>query len=89
MAFLTRKCSRILHNNSINTFCCKVRYTSHVSHRAIYSATKIREHRALETASEDARERPEVFWGRAAEELVWHKKWNSVLDNSNAPFTKW
>ncbi|GAB1607949.1 acyl-CoA synthetase short-chain family member 3, mitochondrial-like [Argonauta hians] len=32
---------------------------------------------------------PEGFWGKAAEELVWHKKWHQVLDNSNPPYTKW
>ncbi|KAK2717878.1 acyl-CoA synthetase short-chain family member 3, mitochondrial-like [Artemia franciscana] len=32
---------------------------------------------------------PEEYWAKAAEEIVWHKKWNRVLDNSNPPFTKW
>ena len=34
-------------------------------------------------------ERPEDFWAEAAEQVVWHKKWDKVLDNSNPPFTKW
>jgi len=32
---------------------------------------------------------PEGFWGKAAEELVWDKKWTQVLDDSNAPFYRW
>jgi len=34
-------------------------------------------------------ERPDAFWGRAAEELDWDQKWDSVLDQSNSPFFKW
>lgn len=32
---------------------------------------------------------PEEFWAEAAEQLVWSKKWDRVLDNSCEPFTKW
>jgi acetyl-CoA synthetase len=32
---------------------------------------------------------PEGFWADAAEELHWFKKWDSVLDDSDAPFYKW
>jgi len=32
---------------------------------------------------------PEAFWAEAAEELHWFKKWDSVLDDSEAPFFKW
>ena len=34
-------------------------------------------------------ERPEQFWGRAAEAIVWDRKWDKVLDGSNAPFYRW
>ncbi len=34
-------------------------------------------------------EDPEGFWSSAAEELVWYKKWDKVLDDSEAPFYKW
>jgi len=34
-------------------------------------------------------ENPDAFWGRAAEEITWEKKWDSVLDSSNSPFCKW
>jgi len=32
---------------------------------------------------------PEGFWGEHAEQIDWFKKWDSVLDSSNAPFYKW
>ncbi len=32
---------------------------------------------------------PEGFWGEAAEELVWSRKWDKVLDDSNPPFYRW
>jgi propionyl-CoA synthetase len=32
---------------------------------------------------------PDAFWGRAAEELHWIKRWDKVLDDSNPPFYRW
>jgi propionyl-CoA synthetase len=32
---------------------------------------------------------PDVFWGEAAEEIKWEKKWEKVLDDSRKPFYKW
>ena len=32
---------------------------------------------------------PAGFWAGRAEELEWFKKWDQVLDDSNAPFFKW
>ncbi len=32
---------------------------------------------------------PEKFWGAAAEDLKWFRKWDRVLDNDNPPFSKW
>jgi propionyl-CoA synthetase len=32
---------------------------------------------------------PEGFWGEAAENIDWYKKWDKVLDDSNKPFYKW
>src|SRR5262249_35866902 len=29
------------------------------------------------------------FWAKRAEELHWNKKWDKLLDESNAPFFKW
>ncbi|MGB6065339.1 MAG: propionyl-CoA synthetase [Desulfomonilaceae bacterium] len=42
-----------------------------------------------EEAFSESLENPEGFWGRAAEEIVWDKKWDRVLDQSNSPFFKW
>ena len=32
---------------------------------------------------------PEEYWGEISSNVVWTKKWNKVLDNSNSPFVKW
>ena len=32
---------------------------------------------------------PEGFWAEAAEDIVWVKKWDKVLDDSNAPLYRW
>jgi propionyl-CoA synthetase len=34
-------------------------------------------------------EDPAGFWGEAAEGIVWEKKWDKVLDDSNPPFYRW
>jgi len=34
-------------------------------------------------------EDPEAFWAGAAEDVVWQKRWDKVLDNDREPFTKW
>ncbi|MFH1114084.1 MAG: propionyl-CoA synthetase [Pseudomonadota bacterium] len=34
-------------------------------------------------------ENPDAFWSRAAEEIVWDKRWDKVLEYSNPPFCKW
>ena len=34
-------------------------------------------------------EHPEEFWAKAAENIVWDKKWDQVLDDSDAPFYHW
>ena len=36
-----------------------------------------------------AQNHPEEFWSEAAEQLVWQRRWDKVLDNNNSPFTKW
>jgi len=40
-------------------------------------------------AFEESLSSPDSFWGRAAEEISWHKKWDQVLDTSNLPFARW
>ncbi len=32
---------------------------------------------------------PEGFWGEAAAAVHWYKKWDTVLDDSDAPFYRW
>jgi propionyl-CoA synthetase len=32
---------------------------------------------------------PEGFWGKAAEDCHWYKRWDKVLDDSNKPFYRW
>ena len=32
---------------------------------------------------------PDVFWGNAAKDVIWNKKWDKVLDDSNKPFYRW
>jgi propionyl-CoA synthetase len=32
---------------------------------------------------------PEAFWGQAAEESFWYKRWDKVLDDGNKPFYRW
>jgi len=32
---------------------------------------------------------PDAFWGEAAEDCHWYKKWDKVLDDSNKPFYRW
>jgi acetyl-CoA synthetase len=41
-----------------------------------------------EIYAEAARDRP-AFWAKQAERLTWTKKWDQVLDWSNAPFAQW
>src|ERR1043165_103583 len=32
---------------------------------------------------------PEAFWAEAAEAVHWYRKWDKVLDDSRAPFSRW
>ena len=34
-------------------------------------------------------DKPEEFWAAAAEELVWQKRWDKILDETNSPFNNW
>jgi acetyl-CoA synthetase len=38
---------------------------------------------------DDAKNDPPGFWSAAADELVWFKKWDRVVDKSDAPFYRW
>jgi propionyl-CoA synthetase len=32
---------------------------------------------------------PQSYWAEIANQLHWDKRWDAVLDNSNAPFYQW
>ncbi len=38
---------------------------------------------------EEANQDIEAFWAKQAEQLEWYKKWDKVLDESNAPYYQW
>ncbi len=40
-------------------------------------------------AYEESLESPETFWGRAAGDISWDKKWDQALDASRLPFVQW
>ncbi len=42
-----------------------------------------------QTAFRRSMDEPESFWAEAAEALVWERKWDSVLNDSEAPFYHW
>jgi len=42
-----------------------------------------------EAAYAEAMADPLAFWAKRAETLEWYQKWDTVLDDSNAPFYKW
>ncbi len=44
---------------------------------------------AYDLAFERSINDPEGFWGEAAEDIVWIKRWDKVLDGSNLPFYRW
>ena len=34
-------------------------------------------------------ENPDDFWGAAADGIDWERRWDKVLDDSNAPIYRW
>jgi len=42
-----------------------------------------------EAVRKEAAKDIEAYWGKRAEELLWYRKWDKVLDDSNKPFFKW
>jgi propionyl-CoA synthetase len=38
------------------------------------------------TAYRHSLDSPDAFWAEAAEAIEWDRKWDKVLDGSNAPF---
>ncbi len=49
----------------------------------------IRMSKSYNTVFQQSIQQPEEFWGAAASELHWYKKWDSVLDSGNPPFYRW
>ena len=50
---------------------------------AVKKAANVKEYDKLYAESIKNRE---DFWAKQAKSLSWYKKWNTVLDDSNAPF---
>jgi propionyl-CoA synthetase len=44
---------------------------------------------SYDQAYRSACEDPSLFWAQAAEAIVWDKKWEKVLDDTDAPFYRW
>ena len=44
---------------------------------------------AYRTVYERSLREPERFWAEAAESLTWHRRWDTTLDDSRAPFYRW
>jgi propionyl-CoA synthetase len=42
-----------------------------------------------QTAYERSLRDPEAFWGEAADEISWYRRWDRVLDASQAPYVRW
>ena len=43
----------------------------------------------FQTAVDRSLRDPDAFWGEAAEQVHWYRKWDKVLDESNKPFYRW
>ncbi len=44
---------------------------------------------SYETVYRRSIENPDEFWAEAAEDLVWNRRWERVLDDTDAPFCEW
>ena len=44
---------------------------------------------ADESVHEEAARDPDAWWAKQAEALDWFERWDTVLDESEAPFYKW
>ncbi len=42
-----------------------------------------------ESVYQSALQDPVGFWARAAEDIHWYKKWDRVLDDTDAPYYRW
>ena len=41
------------------------------------------------TLYQESMQNPEEFWAKTAEELVWTKPWDKVIDDTDAPYYEW
>ncbi|MEE4358555.1 MAG: propionyl-CoA synthetase [Desulfococcaceae bacterium] len=55
----------------------------------IFSKEKEKMTNLYDEAYQQSLKDPEGFWGKAAEDCFWYKKWDKVLDDSNKPFYRW
>ena len=44
---------------------------------------------SYQQAYKESMDKPEEFWSKHAQMLDWHRRWEKVLDESDAPFYKW
>lgn len=44
---------------------------------------------AFETVYQASIQQPEAFWAEQAQDVFWYKKWDQVLDDSDAPYYRW
>jgi acetyl-CoA synthetase len=56
---------------------------------AFSAGARIGSRAAYDALAERAARDPEGFWADMAGELTWSRRWDRVLDWSNAPFAKW
>lgn len=61
-------------------FCCQQQ------HRRPLTDHEVQDYNKIFRRSID---NPTEFWAEQADDLIWEKKWDKVVDNSNPPFTKW
>ena len=57
--------------------------------RFICNSSTILSAKKYDQAFKKSIENPEEFWGEAAQDIVWFKPYEKVLDNSDPLFTKW
>ncbi len=57
--------------------------------QAFTEKAHIKSYEEYEKMYKESLEDPEGFWSKVADELHWYKKWDKVVDESEAPFYKW
>jgi acetyl-CoA synthetase len=57
--------------------------------QAFTEKARIKSFEEYQKMHKESIEDPEGFWAKIADELHWYKKWDKVVDTSDAPFYKW